>query len=595
MKSYFLSLLLLLLLGFGFKAHAQVVISEILPAPASEAADAEWVEIANLLDTDIDVSGWKVNTKVIPANTVIPINGFLIISKNKAVFEQRYGVTAIQLSISLANSGGTVTLQDNTGLTLDQVMYPNADKWRDYSWERPGENMELIRHCWSSTPGTLNSNWGNPSATPVCPLIQVKTTQLDWTASAEVASEAKVQLRLLPVIGAFLHKWTWGNLASEEMQPELVAQPGEITVKVDTNFGPRTFTNNSIKLLPQLIINEVGTENGKLWVELYNPHESNVNLSGWRLTLNEQQTITLGSEANSDSKYIKLPTSFTATNLESLRLQSPNGTTIAQQELSDNLVDTQGIIEQSWHVGLLATPGATNKLLTPKKHLIISRLYPRPAQGETEYIELFNPGKEVIQLQDWYIKDSSGKHVLAGSINANDYLQVDNLKISLNNTGETITLFDGQDREITAVTYPAAGESQIWQLFDDQYDWADRHQAHPSEEVEQTENKPSTTNSYINQAEYKLVNIKPKQIGESQIVEQYQLKIWHISILGLAVLLISLLIYRYLKSGLAQYLYYQLGIKLPSWRISKQSFKPISPKAVRVNPINVVAWGGTNL
>lgn len=81
--------------------------------------------------------------------------------------------------------------------------------------------------------------------------------------------------------------------------------------------------------------------------------------------------------------------------------------------------------------------------------MIISEFLPDPAGKDTggEWMELFNNGASPINLKGWAIKDASGKtfkFTKETPVEPGTYLKIDYLtsKISLNNNGETIFLYD---------------------------------------------------------------------------------------------------------------------------------------------------------
>ena len=110
------------------------VISEIMYSPVGEP---EWVEVANISNDSIDVRQWKISNRVtttryMVCSTPAPIaaGGYLVITKDSALLEQRYGRlngTVLQVpslpTFLFNNSGDAVVMFDNTGLQMDSVKY----------------------------------------------------------------------------------------------------------------------------------------------------------------------------------------------------------------------------------------------------------------------------------------------------------------------------------------------------------------------------------------------------------------------------------------------------------------------------------------
>ena len=94
--------------------------------------------------------------------------------------------------------------------------------------------------------------------------------------------------------------------------------------------------------------------------------------------------------------------------------------------------------------------------------IIIKEFFPNPVGKDTEgeWIKLFNNGDIAINLGGWQIKDASGKAFVFSTTNKNiiaggETLTLDykTTKISLNNNGETIFLYDKAGNLIDKVEY----------------------------------------------------------------------------------------------------------------------------------------------
>jgi len=90
--------------------------------------------------------------------------------------------------------------------------------------------------------------------------------------------------------------------------------------------------------------------------------------------------------------------------------------------------------------------------------MAINEFLPNPVGKDTdnEWIELFNNGNTATNIDGWQIKDVSGRiFYLKGAVEPNEYLVLDykTTKISLNNDGETLFLYDQNGRLIDKVEY----------------------------------------------------------------------------------------------------------------------------------------------
>lgn len=90
--------------------------------------------------------------------------------------------------------------------------------------------------------------------------------------------------------------------------------------------------------------------------------------------------------------------------------------------------------------------------------MIISEFLANPAgkDADGEYILLFNDSKVGVSLAGWKVQDASGKvFKLSGSVEsgAEMKLTATQTKINLNNTGETISLFDASGKLVDSLGY----------------------------------------------------------------------------------------------------------------------------------------------
>jgi hypothetical protein len=112
-----------------------VVISELHYHPAGAGLE-EFVELQNLSDDAVDLSGWILTggiTFLFPQGTVLRPGGQLVVAENAAVLRDVYGLPAAVVTGNylgkLANDGEVVTLRDPSGRLVDRVAYRDEDPW----------------------------------------------------------------------------------------------------------------------------------------------------------------------------------------------------------------------------------------------------------------------------------------------------------------------------------------------------------------------------------------------------------------------------------------------------------------------------------
>ncbi len=151
-----------------------VVINEIFyKAPGTSLE--QWIELHNRSGSDVNVGGWKLGSGVsydIPANTMIPMGGFLVVAWNPAAFVALHpGVTVFgPWSGTLSGSGETIALEDANGNTVDQVAYSDGGRWSQWA-DGGGSSLELIDphadnsrgEAWDASDESSRSTWQNVS------------------------------------------------------------------------------------------------------------------------------------------------------------------------------------------------------------------------------------------------------------------------------------------------------------------------------------------------------------------------------------------------------------------------------------------------
>jgi hypothetical protein len=147
-----------------YTPHAfDVVIDEILadPTPVVGLPDAEFIEVKNTSGKDINLSGWKLagNNTVsgsFPSYT-LPADSFLIITGAAMLtFFSIYGkVIEISSFPTLNNSGTTLSLVSNEGVTIHSVSYENSWFQNDVKSDG-GWTLEMID---THNPCSGADNW----------------------------------------------------------------------------------------------------------------------------------------------------------------------------------------------------------------------------------------------------------------------------------------------------------------------------------------------------------------------------------------------------------------------------------------------------
>ncbi|MDB6039056.1 MAG: hypothetical protein JWM99_2897, partial [Verrucomicrobiales bacterium] len=156
---------------------ASVVVNEIMYHPPSTNLAEQWIELFNTDTQPMDLSGWK-TTKgvqfVVPAGTVLPARGYLVIAADLATFAAKNpGVTNVVggWSGSLNNS---IEISDASGQVINSVDFYSDGDWavrrlgpvqynhQGWEWfaehDGGGASIELIN---PALPNVYAQNWAS--------------------------------------------------------------------------------------------------------------------------------------------------------------------------------------------------------------------------------------------------------------------------------------------------------------------------------------------------------------------------------------------------------------------------------------------------
>ncbi len=142
-----------------------------------------------------------------------------------------------------------------------------------------------------------------------------------------------------------------------------------------------------------------------------------------------------------------------------------------------NIADTEDIEEPEDDTNQIPEP----QVFPSISGLIISEIYPAPKKGEQEFVELFNPTNQSINLSGGLLMIGNSKASLpVASIASEGYylLRGENLDLSLANSGKRISLIQkrsavtAENTEVVfEVEYPKAVIGQSYAKFEDNYLW----------------------------------------------------------------------------------------------------------------------------
>jgi len=145
-----------------------VVINEIhSDPPDSKSRFVEFVELFNPLNTGVNAGGWTLTGGIsytIPAGTIIPACGYLVIAENPAHLLSWHGYSGAlgPFSGSLRNEGDEIVLRRPDLSVVDRVHYELGFPWPTVG-DDPGDSMQRINERLDSN---LGASWRSALPTP---------------------------------------------------------------------------------------------------------------------------------------------------------------------------------------------------------------------------------------------------------------------------------------------------------------------------------------------------------------------------------------------------------------------------------------------
>ncbi len=324
MKRKHLFVLFILFFGFAVRAHAAVVINEVMYDLSGTDTDREWVEVYNDSSTSIDLSTWKffeanTNHALSPmGGGTVPAGGYAVIAIAPASFESdwpSFSGLLFDSSFSLSNTGETLAIKDSSLNIVDSTTY-------DPSIGAAGDGNSLQRESdgtWVAalpTPGQANgSSSGNGGDSGGTGDTEQETAVTD-TETPSVKADQKIATKIIasPKVVAglpvdfsnittghqgealFTGKWSWnfgdGTIRENGKNPDkfshVFSYPGEYTVILEyyesiLSEAPIATSKMIITVLsPSIYISNV-TYDDKGGIEVTNNSGVDMDLSGWSL------------------------------------------------------------------------------------------------------------------------------------------------------------------------------------------------------------------------------------------------------------------------------------------------------------------------
>ena len=479
--------------GGTVASRGDVLVNEIMyDSEGTPDADHEWIEMYNTCDETIEMVGWEIRDNYINKSDLIPSfnitpKGFAIIAANSIFYEDYsdfYGTIIIiedgYIGNGLANNGDRLVLTDSSGNIIDELSYgsdttinaswmkkvgeghsmerqPAGGEFIDNSVPTPGSGLPAPTPTPVSTPSPVPSPTAtsspapsaSPSPTPTGTVanrgdilvneVQYNPLQAGADAAYEWVEIYNTRNEKVELIG-----WDIRDNGGYDLVPSLNISPnGFVIIAASENFSAN---------FPNYLGEIVYVADGVIGNGLGN--------NGDRLTIKDSLGTVIDEFSYGEDESITSPPHKKVAEGHSMERKPAGG------EFIDNAEPTPGR-------GLpYATPTPTaNSTSTPtpslsptptnmslgtvanRSAILINEVQSNPLQSGSdssyEWIELFNPGTEAVELIGWGISDNYEMDEIPSlNVSANGFVLVaasENFSVNFPNYNGTIAFIaDGR-------------------------------------------------------------------------------------------------------------------------------------------------------
>lgn len=254
---------------------AQVIISEVYPAPPT--GESEWVELFNSSSEAISLTGWKLRDQLATPSDIYSFT-------DESIAPLSFLVAQLPTA-KLNNTSDGVTLYSQFGEVINTMSYANtqaATSWQlilastGYILSTPskgGDSLEypLITNV-SPTPSPFSTPFPSPSASA--------DTNLPLATPTPIVTPEPIPTST---------PQTLDTAPTPTPQPTLLATPTALPSPSPAPNTPLitltpTPTPVSTSISPQLSEFMACPDSGSEWLELYNPSETDIEITNWKIT-----------------------------------------------------------------------------------------------------------------------------------------------------------------------------------------------------------------------------------------------------------------------------------------------------------------------
>ena len=395
-KSLLLALVFLLIFNFVEANDQKIVINEVAWMGTSEKSSDEWIELKNLSDKDIDLTGWSLESgeyeieldeeKVeiedkknkIKLEGKIKADDFFLMEKTDGDSTDEKEDLIYSGSFSLSDSGEDLILRNEKGEKIDEI--------------------------------EVDDNW--PAGDKEADRTMEKTEDGDWQDSFVVDGTPGEE-----------------NSTEEAIKDEKTDEDEDENENVEEDLGKCVLENRAG--LDKVYLNEILSdplEEETEWIEIYNSSDEEIYLNGCFLVdknlydkkdLSKYFSFEKGEKIKNGGYKVLEKTNFgfgINNSDEEIYLLDENGDILSEIFWGNNFGKgfSYALGNSEWQWTETATPGFLNQFPIPKiysKKIEITELMPNPEgkDEDQEWVELLSGEEEKIKLDDWYFLNQSNQ------------------------------------------------------------------------------------------------------------------------------------------------------------------------------------------
>jgi len=431
--------------NFAYAETNSVIISEAL---INGPNGIEFIELYNPTNEAIDMSSWVLNyyskdrdwnspyrKKFFPVDSVLGPNEFFLISIKTGEYSEESAWNLGYSSYQLNNTDGAL------------VIFPDENFFKENA-------LDVL--SWGKTKVDLFEELSAPT--------DKSLEKIDLLAENE--------------------KENWQESCEDGGTP---GENPEIC-KEKPDFPEKAYSKN-IKL-SELLPNPSNDEDSNEFTELYNADpEETTELSGWTLEDKAGNSYSLPDMSISPGEYLAFHRNSSAFSLnntgeETVFLKNPLGEIVDRASYSETVKEgfAYALSDEYFQWTSTPTPGERNVFDSPvieasvedsietsmdsnnetnaSEKVFLNEILPNPkGDEEKEFIEIVNGDSKSVDLFGWTIRDGSktGKYVFKDhtQIANGEYLAIyrSDSNITLNNSSESVTLYDPQGEITSSISY----------------------------------------------------------------------------------------------------------------------------------------------